>query len=86
MVDLKSLAELACLSTAQFRKRFKTEVGISPKYFARIIRVNAIIDTLKKQTLSQKLGDIAYQFNYFDQSHFNHDFKTVTGSLPKAFL
>ena len=85
LIDLKTLSETARLSTAQFRKRFKTEVGISPKYFARIVRVNAIIQKLIQQPSYKKLGDIAYQFNYFDQSHFIHDFKLVTGISPKVF-
>ena len=85
IITLEKLAKAACLSTSQFRKRFKEEVGISPKYFVRIIRINAILKILKKQNTPYKLVDIAYQFKYFDQAHFIRDFKLVTGCTPKTF-
>lgn len=30
--------------------------------------------------------DIVYRFGYYDQSHFIHDFKSVTGYTPRKFI
>lgn len=69
----------------RLEQRFKTEIGISPKLFQRIVRINKIIKRLIHQP-EIRLTDLAYEFNFFDQSHFISDFKKFTGCSPKKFL
>ena len=86
IIDLKSLQELSCLSPAQFRKRFREEVGLSPKKYAKIIRINALLHELNRVEKKQQLTDLAYRYHYYDQSHFIKDFKSVVGQTPSRFL
>jgi AraC-like DNA-binding protein len=86
VVDMASLERQSALSTAQFRKRFREEVGLSPKKYAKVIKVNAILTALDAAQTSRKLTDIVYDFGYFDQSHFIKDFKSVVGKTPTQYL
>jgi AraC-like DNA-binding protein len=59
-------------------------VGISPKQLGRIIRLQATLKMLLNQRTGS-LTEVAYENEYFDQSHFNRDFKEFTGVNPKEF-
>jgi len=72
-------------SKTHFLRRFKEDVGLNPKQLRKIIRINALISFyLQNNNLS--LTELSYYFNYFDQSHFIKDFKSVTGCPPKKFF
>ena len=83
IVKVDDLCRNACLSPAQFRKRFNEEVGISPSQYNKIVRVNEALDTIKKNNNS--LTDLSYSLGYFDQSHFIKDFKSIVGLSPKKY-
>ncbi|MFT5822028.1 MAG: AraC-like DNA-binding protein [Crocinitomix sp.] len=84
-LSIMEVAAQVGLGPSQFRRRFLTEVGISPKVYARIIRINAIEQLLKAGS-RLKLTELSYQFDYFDQAHFTKDFKAVVGISPKKYL
>lgn len=83
-VEVNELAINAALSSAQFRKRFKEEIGISPCQYCKIVRINSTLDLLQKNHKTS-LTELTYQLGYFDQAHFIKDFKSVTGASPKYF-
>ncbi len=59
--------------------------GINAKGFQKIFRIQAAMQAMQNSTIDLNLTDIAYQFNYFDQAHFIHDFKEMTGMTPKEY-
>lgn len=69
-------------STSVLERRFKTDIGVTPKKFASIVRFNSILNDLRAGT---SLLDICYHNNYFDQAHFIRDFKNFTGETPHDF-
>jgi len=82
-IRMSELADKLCLSQDAFEKRFRKVVGISPKQFSFIVRMKSIVSNrLNDQTLSE----VAFQAGYFDQPHFNKDFKLFTGQTPKDFF
>lgn len=64
---------------------FNKYIGVSPKLFQRINRLQGIINQFK-QKKSDNLTLFAYDNNYFDQTHFIKDFKTFIGTTPTEFL
>nr|ELA7361934.1 helix-turn-helix transcriptional regulator [Elizabethkingia anophelis] len=64
---------------------FKQHIGISPNLYTRINRFQLALENIR-QTQFDKLTDIAYQCNYYDQSHFIREFKEFSGTSPKRFL
>lgn len=83
IVKIKELADSLYISQDAFEKRFRKTIGSSPKQFCYVIRIKSIID-LKQQ--NQNLIDLAFDAGYFDQPHFNKDFKLFTGQTPTEFF
>lgn len=73
------------ISERSLERHFKQYVGISPKLYARINRFQSTLEKLRK-TKFDKLTDIAYQADYFDQSHFIREFQEFAGTSPKLFM
>lgn len=79
---MSELAAHAYLSTSQFERRFKQMTGVAPKTLARLIRFEAVRDSLISDD-TRSLTDIALEFGYSDQAHFIHDFKTFAACTPR---
>jgi len=83
VIKIKDLAGELHISQDPFEKRFRRVVGTSPKQFSSTIRMESIINTnQQKQTLTA----MALDAGYFDQPHFNKDFKLFTGQTPSDFF
>jgi len=64
---------------------FNKYVGMSPKSYLRIIRINACVDVHKfNDTLN--LTALAIDNGFFDQSHLTKEFKRVTSLTPRQFF
>ena len=73
------------MSQRRFLERFRSEVGMAPKLFARVQRFQAVIETV--HTLSEvSWAEVAADCGYFDQAHFIHDFRAFSGFTPSAYL
>jgi AraC-like DNA-binding protein len=83
MVTVKELAEVANVSERQLERLFKRYVGLTPKYYARIIRFNYIFQLIQAKSITW--AEVVYQASYYDQSHFIRDFKAFTGEDPTAY-
>lgn len=70
------------LSSRQNRRRFLDAVGLTPKRFDRIQRLQAAMARLKETGLA----DAALAAGYFDQAHFTRDFRDFTGQTPAQFI
>jgi len=81
IVRIKELTKDLFISNDAFEKRFRKIVGASPKQFASIVRMSAIV----RQQPYERLLDIAFDAGYYDQAHFNKDFKLFTGQTPTEF-
>lgn len=72
------------ISERQFQRRFKRQVGLTPKLFSRIIRFQSAFNQVHSQNYRQ-LSDVAFDNGYADQSHFIRDFKEFAGLSPGAY-
>jgi len=81
--SVKSLLEYLSISERHFERRFSQTVGVSPRSYIRIARLNEAIRLIKIGRYG-KLTDLAHALGYYDQSHFIRDIKTVSGITPKA--
>jgi AraC-like DNA-binding protein len=62
--------------------RFRDEVGVAPKALARLLRFEHALELLG----SRPLADVAYECGYYDQAHFNRDFRAFAGATPSELL
>lgn len=83
VIKIKELADALFISQDAFEKRFRNAIGSSPKQFCYVVRIKSIIDNKQK---NQNLIDLAFDAGYFDQPHFNKDFKLFTGQTPSEFF
>ena len=84
LVNVGALADRYFSSPRNFERKFKEFAGLSPKLFSRIVRFQSTVKEYGKSNRS--LTDIAYDFGYYDQSHFIREFKEFSGYNPKAFF
>lgn len=73
------------LSRQTLNKLFKNNVGYTLKKFMMIVRIVASIK-YRMQHPEISLTELGYEFAYFDQAHFNHDFQRVCGLSPRTFF
>jgi len=83
-IPLSQLQKELNLTERSLERRFKNEIGISPKLFSRIVRFQSAIQQLQHNRYA-KLSDIAYDHGYTDQAHFIKSFKEFSGMLPHEF-
>jgi len=64
---------------------FKEYVGVSPKMKSSLNRFQNVLLTIS-HSKPERLTGLAYELDYFDQAHFNNNFKTFTGMRPGEYL
>jgi len=84
-ISQENLAEKAEISLRHFRRKFKDVIGVSPKYFCKVIQLNTVFEMLSAND-TEKLHHLALDCGYYDQAHFINDFKKLIGKSPVNFL
>lgn len=82
---IDALARRAMLSDRQFARRFETQVGLTPKLFARMVRFNAVLSA-KADAPRTSWTELIHHAGYADQSHFVRDCQALAGSAPREFF
>ena len=85
MTSVQELAQKFELSRQEINKLFKNEVTYTLKKFIVIVRIMAVIKH-KVHHPNLSYTELSYEFGYFDQAHFNNDFKRICGVSPSAFF
>ncbi|HEY0435587.1 MAG TPA: helix-turn-helix domain-containing protein, partial [Phenylobacterium sp.] len=78
---VSDLAASVELGVRQFERRFRREIGMSPKLYARVVRFEAALRAKAAQPKTQ-WTEIAHGLGYFDQMHMVHDFNRLSGESP----
>ncbi|TGM48286.1 AraC family transcriptional regulator [Leptospira biflexa] len=89
--SIRSIGKLDSSKIRDLERKFLKQVGVSPKQLGKIIRLQTALKLMLDEN-DKTLTQIAYDSDYYDQSHFIKDFKQVTGMNPsdlfgdKSFL
>jgi len=83
MATVADMTAAAGVGERQLERHFKQYIGLSPKFYARIIRFSTIFQLIEQQDPSW--AGLAYEAGYFDQSHFIRNFKAFTGEDPSRY-
>ena len=84
-IALSALAEAVQLSPRHLERLCLNTVGLRPKEFARVTRLQAVVRRLIAQPQA-KLADCAAEFGFTDQTHMTREFSTLGHLTPGAYL
>ena len=83
-VKLDDLVYDSGLSQRQFERKFAEQIGMGPKHYCRVARLNYVL-RLKEAQPDRTWTELAYEGGYFDQTHLVKDFKLLAGATPTEF-
>ena len=86
LVRIRSLTSAAGCSPRHLIDQFREHIGLPPKTVARILRFNRVIRRLRSDRGDVPWATIAQDCGYYDQAHFNRDFREFAGSTPSEYL
>ncbi len=82
-VSIGDLTQRTGWSRTRMHAAFRAQVGVSAKRLARIHRFRRALDLVMEG--DGPLSDIALQAGYYDQPHFNGEFREMSGFTPSAY-
>jgi len=85
-ISIDGLTQKIHASRRYVEKVFKKHIGMSPKQYARLIRVKKASLLLLEEGFKGNISQVAASLDYYDQSHFLKDFKIVVNRTPSEFL
>jgi AraC-like DNA-binding protein len=83
-LPVSELAKRHGRSVRQIERIFEDHVGLSPKLFSRIVRLQAALRMGQRES-APDWSALALAAGYFDQSHMVRDFRALTGETPVGF-
>lgn len=78
-ISVKDLSEQIIWNERQINRYFNKQLGISLKYYCKILRFQASLHHIKD-------GNLFPQLNFTDQSHFIKEIKKLSGVSPKELF
>jgi AraC-like DNA-binding protein len=82
-IQMADLRHLVGMTTKRLIALFRSEIGLSPKAYARIRRLQAALRLLGAGTMTG--AQVAAEVGYFDQAHFVREFRSFTGMTPTQY-
>lgn len=84
-VSIEALAAMSGVDRRQFGREFHASTGMSPKFFARITRFQSLVQSLLSTDVA-RWASVATAKGFCDQAHMINEFRSFTGSPPRAFF
>ncbi|OUL60502.1 AraC family transcriptional regulator N-terminal domain-containing protein [Flavobacterium sp. AJR] len=82
-MNLKSLSDKACMSTASFYRFFKRELGMSPIEYILNEKIKCAKNLLKNPSI--QINEVCYLSGFGDANYFIRLFKKHEGITPKQY-
>ena len=82
--SIKDLCESANISNKHLITLFNQKVGFPPKLIHRLNKFIKVIELIQQKN-QVNWPEIAFECNYYDQSHLINDFKGFSGLSPKNY-
>src|SRR5579864_323648 len=80
---LECFAREAGLSRAHFFRLFESSVGVPPKVYLNVVRMEKAVDAVLNQSAS--VADISQQLGFAEPAHFTRFFRNHAGVSPREF-
>ncbi|MDR1002042.1 MAG: helix-turn-helix domain-containing protein [Oscillospiraceae bacterium] len=83
-IQVSEAARQSGYSERQLNRLFLTQIGMNIKNYARLIRFNYVLKHIQKSPCF--FASLSQQAGYFDQAHFDKDFKAISGVSPRDYM
>jgi AraC-like DNA-binding protein len=80
---LDTFAKEAGLSRAHFFRLFESSIGVPPKVYLNVVRMEQAVDAVLNQSAS--VCDISNQLGFTEPAHFTRFFRNHAGVSPREF-
>lgn len=81
---VSELAEALHLSPRTLERAFRERVGLAPRTFHRILRLQSALSTLRSAP-GRTIAEVAFASGYSDHAHLTREFRALTGRTPSEF-
>lgn len=85
-VKISDLSKLVHVSERQLQRQFKVRLGISPKDYCKVVRVNSYIEFILSKERDIDWMELVVEFDYYDQPHLINEVKSITQLSPENLL
>lgn len=83
-VPVSEVATRLGFSRRTLERRFSSQVGLGPKQFARVQRLQRVLRAVRRSTKPEWCA-LAAEHGYTDQAHLIHDFQDLAGIRPSEY-
>jgi len=84
-IKVRDIYHALNVSKSKLEQHFNKEIGLTPKEFCKIEKINYFINSYK-QDEEQNLTELTYKCGYYDQSHLIKDFRYFLDVSPRKFF
>jgi len=87
-LGITRLAPALGVTRQHLARRFSQLVGVSPKTFARVVRLGRVIERVRAVPAAESINwsTLAVELGYYDQAHLIDEFRELTGVSPTSWL
>jgi len=85
VLKIEEISEVLKVNRKQLLRMFQKHLCCSPEAYRKMIRFRNAFNELQTEK-DRKITDICLFHNYYDQSDFNRQFKSITQEQPKSLL
>ena len=78
-MKVEALAAEVGISARHLRRAFADNVGLSPKHYARVVRLQRAL------AMTGAWSERAHAAGYYDQAHLISEVRELLGTTPQAF-
>ncbi|GGN02957.1 AraC family transcriptional regulator [Dyadobacter beijingensis] len=86
LMPVARLARLSGVTERQLQRKFEAHIGISPKRYAGIARMQYALKMLRRKPAGLSLAGVACESGFFDQAHLIREMKNLSGLTPGQYL
>jgi AraC-like DNA-binding protein len=84
ITQVEDLLERHAITRRSIQRLFNEYVGVGPKWVINRYRLHEVVERLKVGGQVDWMA-LALELGYFDQAHFNRDFKALIGRSPSEY-
>lgn len=83
-IQVREIAQQTHYSERQLNRLFLAQIGMNVKNYVRLNRFNYVLKHIQKSPCF--FAALSQQAGYFDQAHFDKDFKAISGVTPQRYM